>query len=503
MLDGRLEEYLRIRRSLGYKLERDGKLLAQFIAWLHEQHAAAVTVEHASAWVSLPAAGSGWLRLRMSVVRGFAAYLHTLDPAVPVPPAGLFPPGPHRAVPYLYSADEIAALIAATDTLRYPLQRATYRNADRPAGGDRDAGRRGDRPRPTPTSTPSRACSPCDRASSASSARCRCTPARSRRCAPISAARRAARPRPSTPALLVSTRRHPAELLSTSAPRSSSWSAAPDWHPARRRAGPACTICGTPSRSPPCWTGTATAATSQARLPLLSTYLGHVDPANTYWYLHAAPELLALAAHRLERASQDGRRDERARPDPAGVLHRPADPPAPRQPAHHRRLPRHAAAAARASPPQRTGKPPFRLDLADLDAPLIGAFLDHLEHERGNSVRTRNARLAAIHSLFRFAALRHPEHAADDRPGAGDPAQTLRPAHWSPTSPSPRSTPCSPPPTATPGPADATTPCSLLAVQTGLRVSELTGARPAPTSTSAPAPTSAATARAARTGSPR
>jgi hypothetical protein len=52
-LDARLEEYLRIRRSLGYKLERDGKLLAQFIAWLHEQHADTVTVEHAVAWVSL------------------------------------------------------------------------------------------------------------------------------------------------------------------------------------------------------------------------------------------------------------------------------------------------------------------------------------------------------------------------------------------------------------------------------------------------------------------
>ncbi|MEV6869046.1 site-specific integrase, partial [Streptosporangium subroseum] len=56
---------------------------------------------------------------------------------------------------------------------------------------------------------------------------------------------------------------------------------------------------------------------------------------------------------------------------------------------------------------------PCRLDLADLDAPMIAAFLDHLEHVRGNSVRTRNARLAAIHSLFGFAALRHPEHAAD------------------------------------------------------------------------------------------
>ena len=62
---------------------------------------------------------------------------------------------------------------------------------------------------------------------------------------------------------------------------------------------------------------------------------------------------------------------------------------------------------------ERTGALPCRLDFADLDAPVISAFLDHLEHERGNTIRTRNARLAAIHSLFGFAALRHPEHAAD------------------------------------------------------------------------------------------
>jgi site-specific recombinase XerD len=61
---------------------------------------------------------------------------------------------------------------------------------------------------------------------------------------------------------------------------------------------------------------------------------------------------------------------------------------------------------------QQTGKPPSRLDIADLDAPLIGAFLHQLETGRGNSARTRNARLAAIHSLFRYAALRHPEDAA-------------------------------------------------------------------------------------------
>ena len=60
---------------------------------------------------------------------------------------------------------------------------------------------------------------------------------------------------------------------------------------------------------------------------------------------------------------------------------------------------------------EQTGKQPFELDIDDLDAPLIGAFLKHLEEDRGNSPRTRNARLGAIHSFYRFAALEHPEHA--------------------------------------------------------------------------------------------
>jgi integrase/recombinase XerD len=60
---------------------------------------------------------------------------------------------------------------------------------------------------------------------------------------------------------------------------------------------------------------------------------------------------------------------------------------------------------------QQTRRQPFQLDIDDLDAPLIGAFLTHLEHDRGNSPRTRNARLGAIHSFYRYAALEHPEHA--------------------------------------------------------------------------------------------
>jgi integrase len=106
-----------------------------------------------------------------------------------------------------------------------------------------------------------------------------------------------------------------------------------------------------------------------------------------------------------------------------------------------------------------TNKAPSRLDVADLDATLIGAFLDHLEHDRGNSVRTRNARLAAIHSLFRFAALHHPR---TPRSSSGfwrsHPNATTRPS--SPTPPRPRRTRCWPPPTRPPGPDDATTPCS-------------------------------------------
>ena len=76
----------------------------------------------------------------------------------------------------------------------------------------------------------------------------------------------------------------------------------------------------------------------------------------------------------------------------------------------------------------RLGRQPSKLDIGDLDAATIAAFLDHLEAERSNSVRTRNARLAAIHALFRYAALRHPEHAHDiERVLAIPPKRTHRP----------------------------------------------------------------------------
>jgi integrase/recombinase XerD len=75
---------------------------------------------------------------------------------------------------------------------------------------------------------------------------------------------------------------------------------------------------------------------------------------------------------------------------------------------------------------QRTGKPVSQLRIDDLGPGVITAFLDHLEGQRGNRVPTRNARLAAIHSLFRYAALHHPDHAGTIQTSTGHPAQTLR-----------------------------------------------------------------------------
>jgi integrase len=121
-----LADYLRLRRSLGYKLDRSEKLLAQFIGYLEGLGAATITTERALAWARLSEGGSNWWAHRLSVVRGFATYLHTIDPATEVPAADLLPCRPRRASPYLYSDDEIAALIGAASGLRFPLRIATY-----------------------------------------------------------------------------------------------------------------------------------------------------------------------------------------------------------------------------------------------------------------------------------------------------------------------------------------------------------------------------------------
>ena len=123
----RAGDYLRIRRALGYKLERAEKLLPQYLDYLDDRGEWLVTIENALAWATLPAGDSNWWAFRMSVVRGFATYLHALDPAHEVPPEDLLPRHARRMTPYLYSDQEIWALMAATSSLRSPLRQATYR----------------------------------------------------------------------------------------------------------------------------------------------------------------------------------------------------------------------------------------------------------------------------------------------------------------------------------------------------------------------------------------
>jgi len=123
-----LTDYLTLRRTLGFKLARDAKLLVQFLTWLDDQGKDTITVNDALTWVRLPdGASPSWLRMRMRAVRGFASYLHTINPAHEVAPLGLVFGRVRRAVPYLYSDADITALMAQTEDLKTPVRQATIR----------------------------------------------------------------------------------------------------------------------------------------------------------------------------------------------------------------------------------------------------------------------------------------------------------------------------------------------------------------------------------------
>lgn len=149
---------------------------------------------------------------------------------------------------------------------------------------------------------------------------------------------------------------------------------------------------------------------------------------------------------------------------------------------------------------QRLGKPPASLDLADLDAALIGAFLDDLEHTRGNGVATRNLRLTAVHSFFSYAALRCPEHAAVIQSWPSPPNDPT--AQRSPSSPAPRPTRCSPAPTRPARWVDATT-CCYSSPSRPACASPNSPPSPAATPPPGPPPSWPATAKAANSAPPR
>jgi integrase len=292
---------LAVRRALGYKLARAEKLLAQFLSYLEDLGEERLRTEAALAWATLPTgAHRSWSSHRLSIVRGFAAYLHAIDPATEVPPVDLLPSRPCRATPYLYSDQDVAALIAAAAMLRTPHRVATYRTL---IGLLAVTGMRVGEV----IALDRRDFDPINGLVIVREGKF----GKSRELPLHSSAvdalrhylRRRDRPRaaPNTPALLVSTAG--ARLLYCNVqctfrrlvcraglePRSTS--CRPRLHDLRHSFAVRTVLDGYRS-----------GGDTGARLPLLSTYLGHVDPGQTYWYLSAAPELLELAAGRLERS---------------------------------------------------------------------------------------------------------------------------------------------------------------------------------------------------------
>jgi len=121
-----LNDYLTLRRALGCKLTRAERDLRQFLDYLGEREQDTLTVEAAADWVRRSRHGAVAPGLGMEAIRGFAVFLHAHDPAHEIPPPGLFPRRRVRAVPYLYSPADIAALQAAAGQLRGPLRAETY-----------------------------------------------------------------------------------------------------------------------------------------------------------------------------------------------------------------------------------------------------------------------------------------------------------------------------------------------------------------------------------------
>ena len=295
-----LQQYLSLRRALGFKLKATGRLLGQFVEHLDAQGATTFTVADALAWATAPAGASRtWHAIRLSMVRGFAIYLHSLDPAVAVPPADLLRHGNDRVTPYFYSEGEIRALLTAAGALRPTFRAATYQTligllvasgirigeAIALDTDDLDTGDGGqllirntkfgkDRLVPLHPSTTGALVN-------------------------YLTLRDQHHPNPRCPALLVSTagtRLHHSNiglvfnrLTAQAGLTRRSSTCRPRIHDIRH----AFTV-----RTLLDWYRTG--ADVPALMPRLATYLGHTDPKNTFWYISAAPELMALAGQRLD-----------------------------------------------------------------------------------------------------------------------------------------------------------------------------------------------------------
>ena len=293
-------EYLAVRRALGFKLRGHDRLLADFLDELERSGAGSVTVSAALAWATAPGDVSAvrWSQ-RLSVVRGFARHLQCLDPATEVPPADALACRRQRKTAYLYSEDEIARLVQAAAAVRPALRGATHEaffgllavtgmRIGEAIGLDRgdvdlDAG-----------------VIQIDQAKFRKHRRLPLHPSTVAALSHYAEVRDHLCPIPKVPSFFVSTRG--TRLIDVCV------------HSVFNKLVDAAGLEPQPGAGPPRVHGlrhsfaVATVrdwhrqgAEPVGKMSLLSAFLGHVDPAYTYWYLQACPELLGLAAERLDR----------------------------------------------------------------------------------------------------------------------------------------------------------------------------------------------------------
>ncbi|WP_433258225.1 tyrosine-type recombinase/integrase (plasmid) [Streptosporangium sp. CA-135522] len=294
-----LADYLAVRRALGFKLERAEKLIGQFLDYLEERDANTITTEHALGWATEPAgADPWWWALRLNALRPFATYLHMRDARNEILPKGLIGYQQPRATPYLYSPAEIDALVEAAARRPHPLSAATYpalfgllsvtgmRIGEALALEDRDI-------------DPEQAIIKVRDGKFGKSRLLPLHPTSITALRDYQRARSRLLPRKTNKTLFAT---------STGASLDYSW--------VRRVFRKVTDEAGITARSASCRPRIHDLRHSfavstlldayrrgddvQALLPRLSTYMGHANPKNTYWYLSAAPELLALAGDRLE-----------------------------------------------------------------------------------------------------------------------------------------------------------------------------------------------------------
>jgi integrase/recombinase XerD len=297
------EEYLALRRRLGHDLAEHQRLLPRFVAYLDATATPTVTIEAALAWATEPdvdPASSVWPH-RMTVARGFARHMAGIDVRTEVPPTGLVPSRQRWRPPFIYTPSDVAAIMAEARSIRHRLPAATHETligllaATGLRVGEALKLDRGDidwaegvllireskfgKSRQVPV------------LSSTIDALARYAEVRDELCKAMSK-------QPVTPCFFVSVRAtrviYPVvqevfRRLCAAARIGEGSPSRPRIHDFRHSFAVATLV-----------EWHRQGEDVEARLPWLSTYLGHRDPRSTYWYLSAAPELLGLAAGRLE-----------------------------------------------------------------------------------------------------------------------------------------------------------------------------------------------------------